>query len=701
MKNFEKTNFLWISFFLGIVIPGILMSMLAFRGIQNDQALRERERTLEIRKKAVCVVDSISGRIRHTLDAFNRLAMRNPETDFSENSWTVRNFSISPEFIFYLDSTGNIHFPSGTLLYIEDALPDFNSETLMQEEQKILLAEAWKLEFLYEEYSKSLDTYQKLLNTKSGDVLSAKILCSIARVQRKAGQVRDAVRTYDLMISRYPKVRIAGGLPAGVVAGIEKAILLVESGEKEKGISHLLELYSDLISGTYILEQNLWEFAVHKIRQLFLSFVEDPVDREGEAGIYLETFQRLIRQVKYKKERTHSLLAFQKDISRFFHTLSVNQQNEKGGNSIAFFSPQGDTELILLSAPADHGHVRLGMKLGVSSLISIFHECLATQFSDSSLTWSLKDASGRTFFRRGAPIKDDRIIQVSFAHHFPPWTLNLHLKGLPVNQKIVDMTSSIYFFILVLAFFVLITGSVLSLRSFHNQLEVTRQKNNFVTAVSHEFRSPLTAIRQLSEMLQQGRIRSESRRKEYYGMLVEESERLGLMVNNLLDFNKMNRMKRVFQKRVIDAGQRILQVTARMRQRTASGGYIIDTTVPPDIPPLTADPDAFDQALINLIDNAVKYSGDEKHIRVCAWVENSYLVISVQDRGIGIPDGEKKRVFSQFFRGESSQVRAQGGCGLGLTLVRQIMEAHFGTIDVSSESGNGSDFRLKFPLGER
>jgi signal transduction histidine kinase len=170
------------------------------------------------------------------------------------------------------------------------------------------------------------------------------------------------------------------------------------------------------------------------------------------------------------------------------------------------------------------------------------------------------------------------------------------------------------------------------------------------------------------------------------------------MVNNLLDFNRSRSGKRVFHKRSIDPGKYILRVTDRIQKRVASGGYVIETNVPEDVPQVEADPDAFEQALTNLVDNAVKYSQKAGKITVSAQVKDCSLRIHVQDQGIGISEHETQKIFNQFYRGENSRSGKQYGSGLGLTLVKQILEAHQGTVELSSEPGKGSCFTLNFPL---
>jgi two-component system, OmpR family, phosphate regulon sensor histidine kinase PhoR len=199
-------------------------------------------------------------------------------------------------------------------------------------------------------------------------------------------------------------------------------------------------------------------------------------------------------------------------------------------------------------------------------------------------------------------------------------------------------------------------------------------------------------------MLQSGRVPSENRRQEYYDVLVEQSERLSLLIDNILDFAKLEEGRKKFNFQIIDIGSLLMEIVSVIQDQVRHKGFVIQFDIGKSLPLIKADRESITQAITNLIDNAIKYSGEAKNIIVRAFVEDQYLNITVKDFGIGIKKEEIDKVFERFYRGGDELTRTVKGSGLGLTLVKQIMEAHHGKIEVKSEVGKGSRFIVRIPL---
>jgi signal transduction histidine kinase len=223
-------------------------------------------------------------------------------------------------------------------------------------------------------------------------------------------------------------------------------------------------------------------------------------------------------------------------------------------------------------------------------------------------------------------------------------------------------------------------------------------KSDFVSTISHEFKSPLSSIRQLAEMLQSGRVPSEDRRQEYYDVLVEQSERLTLLIDNILDFAKIEEGRKKFDFQLLDIGSLLQQIVSVIQDQVRHKDFVIQLEIEKPIPVIQADKESVSQAITNLIDNAVKYSGEARNIVVRALAEEKYLIITVKDFGIGIKKEEIDKIFERFYRGGDELTRTVKGSGLGLTLVKQIVEAHHGNVSVESEVGKGSTFTVRIPL---
>jgi signal transduction histidine kinase len=199
-------------------------------------------------------------------------------------------------------------------------------------------------------------------------------------------------------------------------------------------------------------------------------------------------------------------------------------------------------------------------------------------------------------------------------------------------------------------------------------------------------------------MLQSGRVPSEERRMQYYDVLVEQSERLSLLIDNILDFAKIEEGRKKFDFEMVDIGPLLQEIVSTFQDRVRHKDFVIKVQIDKSLPSINVDRAAITQAITNLIDNAIKYSGEAKNIFVRALVENQYLIITVKDSGIGIRKEEIDKVFERFYRGGDALTRTVKGSGLGLTLVKQIMEVHHGNVNVESEPGHGSTFSIKLPL---
>jgi signal transduction histidine kinase len=281
-----------------------------------------------------------------------------------------------------------------------------------------------------------------------------------------------------------------------------------------------------------------------------------------------------------------------------------------------------------------------------------------------------------------------------------PWTLYVSqapsppLSSMPPNQRYL------LFGMGVMALF-LVAGTYFAARAIRREIEVSRMQSDFVSTVSHEFRSPLTSIRQLSEILAFGRAPGEDRRQLYYETLLRETQRLQRLVEALLNFGRMEAGARPYRFEEMETGALVEQVAAEFHHHAEESGRRIEVSGPDYPCPVQADPEALAVALRNLIDNALKYSPEEPAIWVDWSMDNGHIAIRVRDRGPGITAEERKAIFRKFVRGSAAATGNVKGSGVGLAMVLHIVDAHHGEIRVSSEPGEGSTFTVLLPAMEK
>ena len=254
------------------------------------------------------------------------------------------------------------------------------------------------------------------------------------------------------------------------------------------------------------------------------------------------------------------------------------------------------------------------------------------------------------------------------------------------------------FLILGVLSIMMIGGLVLTYRSVNKQVALARLKSDFVSNVSHELRTPLALIRLYAETLELGRITTQEKKNEYYSIIRKESERLSALINNILDFSRIEAGAKEYDFRETDIAELVRNTLDSYRYQIEQQGFALEEQIDPGIPPLKVDREAIARALVNLVNNALKYSDNEKFLGVRLYREQSVLKLEVSDRGIGIDRNEQSRIFDKFYRTCDPLVHNTKGSGLGLSLVRHITRAHGGDVEVESTPGRGSKFTLSLPL---
>jgi len=276
-----------------------------------------------------------------------------------------------------------------------------------------------------------------------------------------------------------------------------------------------------------------------------------------------------------------------------------------------------------------------------------------------------------------------------------PWTLYVATAEAPSAAGLLARQRFLLLGLAVMVLF-LIVGTYFIARAIRREAEVARMQSDFVSAVSHEFRSPLTSIRHLSEILAMGRAPSEERRQVYYDTLVKEASRLQRLVEALLNFGRMEAGARQYRFEELDAASLVERVVSEFEPQIAGAGRHIELNGVTGCR-IEADPEAISVALRNLVDNAIKYSPDHPTVWVEWGEESGYVAIRVRDRGPGIADWERKAIFRKFVRGSAAAAADVKGSGVGLAMVRHIVAAHRGEIRVVSEPGKGSTFTMILP----
>ena len=280
---------------------------------------------------------------------------------------------------------------------------------------------------------------------------------------------------------------------------------------------------------------------------------------------------------------------------------------------------------------------------------------------------------------------------------FPGLTLAIKYQGMTVADIGTRFLRYNYTVLAALSLF-MVAGIFLTYRNVSREMNLARQKSDFVANVSHELRTPLALIRLYAETLELGRLTAKEKYQEYFRIIREESERLTALINNILDFSRIDAGRKEYEFQETNLGELVHSTLDSYRFQIQQNGFGFEEHISPDIPSVKVDREAIARSLLNLINNALKYSKDDKYIAVKLYRTNSSVKLEVQDRGIGIPANEQEKIFEKFYRCGDPLVHNVKGSGLGLSLVRHIVRAHGGDVLVESAPDKGSKFTIALPL---
>ena len=285
--------------------------------------------------------------------------------------------------------------------------------------------------------------------------------------------------------------------------------------------------------------------------------------------------------------------------------------------------------------------------------------------------------------------------------HFPPgfwrYTLGIRMRDLSIQQwarsnVIINLSLSLAMTVM------LVGGLLVGLRAASREIKLSQMKTDFVANVSHELRTPLASIRVFAEMLKLGRVTHADKVRDYGSYIETQERRLTRLINNILDFSSIESGQKIYQCSATDLREVVAEVLETCAGRLKQSGHTIDFETVELPAPVVVDHDAMVLALTNLVDNAIKYSGEATVITIRLGSNEGFAIISVRDCGIGIPRDEQEKIFDKFYRVSTGMVHEVKGSGLGLSIVKHIVQAHGGKVTVESEPGCGSTFTIHLPI---
>ena len=635
------------------IVPAACLAWVGWRMVERDRAL-EGQRAQEKRDQAADLAAAALQKI--LAEAEERL------TTFS-TAPSVQGDSLR-------DGQALVAFGDGGLLgHAGTALPYYPAVTTPSPPGSARFSIPDELEFRKNDLTGALRALDEAANSKDPAVRGEALL-RMARAHRKLGNTAKALEDFA-ELAKLDVLRVSGS-PAGLRAAQGRALIYETLERRDDLHREAAKLCDDLENGRWTLLRAEFEFSYEQARQWLArsSQPRQPIRTERLA----------------LAEAAGSLWSE-------WQTRGRQEPNPRGRRTFR----SGDVSVLLLtrSSPERLSALLISPRFLESAWLEELHSAGKSREVDFALT----DAEGRPVLGRpDAPLSMQSLRPASSTQL--PWTVHAIGNNKRFGPPDVSGRTRLLLAGIAMMGVLVLAGGYFINRAVLREVTVARLQSDFVAAVSHEFRTPLTTVRQLSEMLARGRVSSDERRQQFYETLLRESERLHRLVEGLLNFGRMEAGQLQYQFEAIDPGKFVQDVVTEFQREVSGLGYLIELHGNGALHPIRADRESLARVFWNLLDNAVKYSPDQRRVWVDVSEAGQRLMICVRDQGLGIPAAEQKEIFGKFVRGAASKSASIRGTGVGLAMARQIVVAHGGDISVESEPGRGSVFTVLLPVAE-
>lgn len=667
--SLKPASRLTIVFIIAVILSGSVLAYFGINNISNQKKLTENRILEEQRELFIRISESINGLLGKVTRGMSdeiiltgiikdTLIKRAGEFDFIRHP-----FILNKEVSFIYPNFSGIPQNSPTIKLTDRYISSF--------------AAGEKAEFNEKNLRKARDNYLLSLNYSSAKSDSVKALNALSRVSVKLNNNEDAIDNYTSIITNYSDVTDANGFPY-VYYALPQLLKLTDQANYKKMLPAIQLCLDKMETGSIPLNYSTEELLAlisDRLKEFIIKDLDDSI--------------KIIRLITSISQQSQFIRLYGDEMKEL--VIKVNQD----------IYPAAGNNFVLIKAVAGKGQdnflINTHFENPTGFLIDrkkFLNAVLATdlqaglefdyniEFPDS---FNLKTTSDKLFYTSQlSPWLPDQQTVISLADE-------------DLIKDFVNRRSWIYGIASVLLLVAMLLGVALILRDIAREKHLARLRSDFISNVTHELKTPLTSIRMYAESLMMGRIKSTTAQKEYLSVVINESERLKRMINNILEFSKMEKEKQEYHPVETSLSDILLASIRDMNYWLEEKGFKLDIEIDQNII-AKVDPGKFHQVYINLLSNAIKYSGESRKISIRLFRNSDSVITEIEDEGIGIAKDNLEKIFEEFYRVEQEDSGDATGTGLGLTVARVIVEAHRGKILVDSEIGKGSKFTVRMPL---
>ena len=647
-------NKLVLLFLIAVVLPSSVLIVLTWHMIGQEQELYQKRLADERRRMAKEIGQKL-------LVHLEEIKLREVSAAASSTTFLNTLRYTSREVILVGLADGERLLLPWEINQAHHRLSHISSDTAFTE--KIRRAE--EEEFIQGQLTRANTLYLKCIEETQQPDRQAYARLLRARVLSKLDQVDESLTEYRKVLTVNSEITDEHGVPLCLYA----AGCLLERNDSYEEVLQLI--LSELNAQRWLSPAE--SYTVRDLVNVLIKLGSQPGVRQQVAE---DCQQKILEYIR----RQEQALALQED---FQDLTLIAQKKGPEQEPDATWIPYGEESWLVSLAPALPGRQRLAIVVQGDRIL----DPIVANTPDSKM-----------ILAKARLTTDAGLDGVSLGSSFP---------GLKLAYKVEDkapllgewsLRRSFYLIALFLVLCVTLFGAYFLWRDVGRELQMAEMRSQFIASVSHELKTPLTAVRMFAESLRLGRPADSQAKAEYLDTIVNESHRLTRLLNNVLDFSKIERGERTYRKERTSLSEIVRAAAQAMQYPLTQQGFHLKVNVADDLPDIQADRDAIEQAILNLLSNAVKYSGESRQIDLRVQKSDGCAVIEVSDQGVGIDPAQQKQIFERFYRVPSEENRRIPGTGLGLALVFHIAKAHGGRVAVRSLLGQGSTFSVYLPL---
>ena len=694
-----KTKILVVACIL-VLIPGAVISYLSL------QSIREKAENLRIKYRGTLTLvrDKLESEISGLETGLrSSILEQSPLSDVAADlkAWISNIETENPAFsnLFMVNADGGMISSSVSLGWADQSLAVSSVNPMAAASYE----SAEHAEFISEDLHGAITFYNEALSRSLSSQEQALMLSRLGRCYFKLGQYRNAINEYKKISGLKGENVTIGNVPAPVVALTQIADSYEALKDEKEYNNTIVELYSRLLDQPWDLKGGDYIY--------YLKSADDMIRNAGLSGPNSDLSEININELMKREERRIDQINYLESIDQYLlpEILSITNRESSSDSKPQYISRNVNDSTFMISflrLPLSFQKLQLsafGYQFHNAYILSVlFPEALGSvALGKDILVGIVNEKDSLLYLQDNLPLTN-YLVAENFSDPFVRWKVALFdPEGKSIDQ-LTGQEKELYLILFVVIILVMLLGIILMIRSVIHESEVSRMKSEFVSNVSHELKTPLALIRMFGETLDSGIVDDEKKRREFYCIIRKESERLTHLINNVLDFSRIDTGVKEYNFEITDLTKVVRSCLEAYKFHIRDLGFEFEVVndIDSDVLMARIDKDAISQALLNLLSNAVKYSEDIKYIRVRIHRDSNSALISVTDRGIGIPKKEHRKIFDKFYRVTAAKARQTGGSGLGLTLVKNIVEAHDGFVEVESEIGKGSTFTVSLPLSQ-